>query len=141
MLMQKQRRPDFVFVRSVRWRKVVRYTAIQFVAVSLIFLVSFNFFMPEGSPPVAVAFPLFIAVLIPLRELWLPTLFSEADLAVLDPPSDQAEDLAQKEEDYERTKPPLDPEDSFRANHSWFHSLPRVQGAVRSLHRATSDPT
>ena len=139
MLMQKERRPDFLFVRSVRWRKVVWYTAIQFAAVCVIFLVSFNLFMPEGSPPIAVAFPLFIAVLIPIREHWIPTMFTTADLGILDPSSESAEDMAQKEEEYERTRPPLDPDDLFLAAHSRFHSLPVIQGTSR-LQRARSDP-
>ena len=111
MMMEKERRPDFDFIHHVPWNQIVRYTMLQFTSVVVIFFVSFNFFMPEGSPSVAIVFPLLIAVLIPLREQVVTRFFSIDELAHLDPSSDLAEDMAQKEADYERTKPRLAPED------------------------------
>lgn len=129
MLMQPARRPDFDFVVAVPWRQVERYTLLQFSSVVLIFFVSFNFFMPEGSAPVAVLFPLFIAVLIPLREQWVPTKFAASELAVLDPSNEDAEDLAQKEAAEDRTKPPLEPGDVFKADR--FTPIPREEEEKR----------
>ena len=124
MAMEANRRPDFAFVERVPWDQVAYYTKIQAAAVVLIFFVSFNFFLPESGPPIAVVFPLIIAVLIPLRESWLPTQFTEAQLAVLDPGT-QAEDAASKQEAYARTRPSLPPDALLQADR---FTLVRVQG-------------
>ena len=93
--MQAIRRPAFEFLEFVPFPKVVKYTLIQFAAVVLTFFVSFNFFMPEGSPSIAIIFPLLIAALIPIRERILPNYFTELELRHLDPPPDAAEEDAQ----------------------------------------------
>ena len=85
MGMQPIRRPQFDFVKHVPWNQVIKYTMVQFGAVVLIFFVSFNFFMPEGSAPIAITFPIIIAILIPVRERWISTKFTVAELSHLDP--------------------------------------------------------
>lgn len=109
--MQAERRPAFEFLEFVQFSRVAKYTLIQLAAVLIIFVVSFNFFLPEGSPSIAIAFPLLIAALIPIRERFLPSQFTEVELLHLDPPPELAEDLAEKEDDYDRTKPRLTAED------------------------------
>jgi len=98
MLMQAEKRPDFDFVKFVAWPQVSFYTMVQFSAVVTIFLVSFNFFMPEGSAPIAVLFPVVIAVLIPVRERWISKKFTPEELNYLDPP-DGGDDDADGEEE------------------------------------------
>lgn len=95
MVMQPERRPDFDFVKFVAWPQVLKYTLLQLGSVVLIFFVAFNFFMPEGSPAVAVVFPVIIAILIPLREYWIPTKWAPGDLKYLDPPH---EDVATEDD-------------------------------------------
>jgi hypothetical protein len=129
--MQAERRPAFEFLEFVSFAQVVRYTLLQLTAVLIIFVVSFNFFLPEGSPSIAIVFPLLIAALIPIRERCLPTKFTEAELLHLDPLPEIAEDLAQKEADYDRTKPLLTAEDL-----GMFQSFERFR-AISSLRRRT----
>ena len=83
MFMDPVSRPEFDFVRNVQWSKVQCYTLIQLTAVTLVFFVSFNFFL-IGGPPIAVLFPVVIAVLIPIRSSLLPKYFTAADLENLD---------------------------------------------------------
>eukprot|EP00658_Telonema_sp_P-2_P071050 TRINITY_DN60381_c0_g1_i1.p1 TRINITY_DN60381_c0_g1~~TRINITY_DN60381_c0_g1_i1.p1 ORF type:complete len:610 (+),score=124.44 TRINITY_DN60381_c0_g1_i1:374-2203(+) len=99
LAMQPGLRPDFGFVRELEWPKVVYYTLIQLLSVVVIFLVSFNFFV--DSPPIAVTFPLLIAVLIPVRTKLLPMWFTEFELDNLDR-VDEAEDIS--EVAYEHTE-------------------------------------
>lgn len=107
--MQAIRRPAFEFLEFVPFPQVVKYTLIQFAAVTLTFFVSFNFFMPEGSASIAIIFPLLIAALIPIRERILPQYFTELELRHLDPPPDAAEgdpeDNAQGDAENVQTEP------------------------------------
>jgi hypothetical protein len=106
--MQAERRPAYEFLKFAPFSQVVKYTLIQLTAVLVIFLVSFNFFLPEGSPSVAIAFPLLIAILIPIRERCMPTQFAAAELLHLDPPPKVDEDLVDvsvKTAETDRTKP------------------------------------
>lgn len=135
MMMQASRRPDFDFIRHVPWGQIVRYTALQAFAVILIFFVSFNLFLPPGSPSIAVVFPLLIAILIPLRDYWIPTKFTPNELDHLDPPPEMAEDLAQKEADFDRTKPPIDPDDLFG---TWERFSSHVNSPSEILRRSRS---
>lgn len=150
IFMQADRRPDLDFIRHVPWGQVLLYTILQLVSVVIIFVISFNFFLPDDSPSVAILFPIFIAILIPFRERWIPTHFTATELLHLDPPADLAEDLAQKEADFERTKPQLAPEDiSLFQAFGRGRPMPRsaispmssgVEGAIRTLERSRSSP-
>lgn len=129
LFMQAERRPAFKFLDFVPFPQVVEYTLIQATAVLIIFVVSFNFFLNEGAPSIAIVFPLLIAALIPIRERFLPTRFSEMELNHLDPPAEVAEDLAQKTSDYDRTKPSLTSQDL-----GLFQSFERFR-AITSMRR------
>jgi hypothetical protein len=141
MLMQKARRPNFDFIKFVRWRRVVRYTSLQFVVVLIIFAVSFNFFMAEGSPPVAITFPLFIAALIPLRERLVSVMFSSDELCILDPSAETAEGFLDKVKEVEMSKEPTDPLEAFISSNSRFHFLPRSpESTGHTLQRSHTAP-
>jgi len=116
LFMEVERRPDFDFIKHVPFPQMTRWTLLQFFSVVLIFFVSFNFFMPEGSAPIAVLFPVIIAILIPLREKWLPTKFTVEEIKYLDPSDGDAEDNAEKEAAYDRTKPPVAPNEVHKAD-------------------------
>mmetsp|Transcript_5042 Transcript_5042/g.11855 ORF Transcript_5042/g.11855 Transcript_5042/m.11855 type:complete len:618 (-) Transcript_5042:282-2135(-) len=109
MLMEAKRRPDYDFVTKVGWPQVRKYTLLQLFSVALIFFVAFNFFMPEGSPSVAVVFPVIIAILIPLREFWIPTEWEPEELLVLDPPADASADPPADEETNSGPEAPEEP--------------------------------
>jgi hypothetical protein len=129
LFMQAERRPAFKFLEFVPFAQVAEYTLIQAAAVLIIFVVSFNFFLNEGAPSIAIIFPLLIAALIPIRERFIPTRFSELELNHLDPPAEVAEDLAQKTSDYDRTKPSLTAQDL-----GLFQSFERFR-AITSMRR------
>jgi len=90
--MEPALRPDFGYVRNLEFSKVIEYTAVQAAMVLIIFFVSFNFFIDD--PPIAILFPLLIAISIPLRTA-LERCFSPFELAELDrvaaPPGDTLE--------------------------------------------------
>ena len=129
LFMQAERRPAFKFLEFVPFAQVAEYTLIQAAAVLIIFVVSFNFFLNEGAPSIAIIFPLLIAALIPIRERFIPTRFSELELNHLDPPAEVAEDLAQKTSDYDRTTPSLTAQDL-----GLFQSFERFR-AITSMRR------
>ena len=73
------------------------------MAVAIIFVVSSNLFLGPSGPPIAVAFPGFIAILVPLRERLLPRWFTSEELDLLDPVQKPLEDVDNDLTAYART--------------------------------------
>jgi MFS superfamily sulfate permease-like transporter len=66
-------------------QQVTRYTLTQLACVTVIFIISLNCFLGLNGPPISIAFPFFIAALVPIREKILPKFLSEEELEILDP--------------------------------------------------------
>jgi boron transporter len=75
MITQTKKRRPAAYLRAP-FRVVFGYTAIQFVCTAIIFGVTLT--------PAAVAFPVFIVALVPLRFFGLPKIFSQESLDMLD---------------------------------------------------------
>jgi hypothetical protein len=85
LFMEESRRPDFRWTRGKPpWRLVKIYTIVQLLCTAVIFSISSNLFLGRSGPPISVFFPLFVAILVPIREKLLSRYFSAEELYILD---------------------------------------------------------
>jgi len=84
VFVERASRPNIAIVEQLNWTKVQLYTFIQVASAVATFCVG-------QFTPVAYIFPVLIMALVPLRIFLIPRLFTEIELAILDPVSDTEE--------------------------------------------------
>ncbi|KAL4216954.1 Anion exchange protein 3 [Mactra antiquata] len=84
LLMPVKHHPGKSYVRRVRTIKMHAFTVLQLVLVALLWIVK--------STVVAIAFPLFVFLMVPLRLKILPRFFTHDELEVLDKEEEDSED-------------------------------------------------
>lgn len=103
LITQPDLRPRVPYVTDVRWRSVQAYTLLQLACVIVVFVVAKlpAWISSSAAPYIAVTFPLFIAVFVPIRSHLLPRFFGPGELDLLDPAApDSAPTLSQTKTPY-----------------------------------------
>ncbi|XP_038047086.1 band 3 anion transport protein-like isoform X2 [Patiria miniata] len=96
MLMPVKHHPDVAYTRKVKTLRMHLFTSIQLICLALLWVVK--------STAAALAFPFFLIVLVPIRQL-MKRLFSASELEALD--SEETEADAEDKDEYQASHMPV----------------------------------
>lgn len=75
--------PPYRYLKKIPFLVITKFTLIQLIALGIIYGITWS--------PAAISFPVFILLLVPLRSVLLPKIFSEEELELLDSEKDPIE--------------------------------------------------
>lgn len=81
--------PPYRYLKKIPFRTIAKFTGIQLLALGLIYGITWS--------PAAISFPVFILLLVPLRNVVLPRVFTKEQLELLDSDQDPVDYSVNKE--------------------------------------------